>query len=140
MMNKKRVDRLIPYAYEVLKDLHICEKEQNNPSNWVVDSTYKSYFSSFGAAVTMGSLISAAAFFAAAPEENKKRTNADRGKVGKAVLAVLKKENPAIKEESLYEYVRKHGQTAKTKELVLDTAVALKLALNLYPKKPETVK
>ena len=100
MMNKKRVDRLIPYAYEVLKDLHICEQEQNNPSNWVVDSTYKSYFSSFGAAVTMGSLISAAAFFAAA----------------------------------------KHGQTAKTKELVLDTAVALKLALNLYPKKPETVK
>ena len=38
MMNKKRVDKLIPYAYEVLKELHICEEDQNNSGSWVVDS------------------------------------------------------------------------------------------------------
>ena len=139
-MNKKRVDELIPCAYEVLRELNICEEDESNSGSWVVDSTYKSYISSFGAAVTMGSLVSAAAFFAATSKENKKRTSADRGKIGKAVLEVLKKKNPNIREDNLFEYVKKHGQTARTKELVLDAAVALKLALNLYPKKPEPKK
>ena len=139
-MNKKRVDEMIPCAYEVLKTLNICEEDKSNPGTWVVDSTYKSYISSFGAAVTMGSLVSSAAFFAASSEENKRRINADRGKIGQALLEVLKKKYPDIREDNLFEYVKKHGQTARNKELVLDAAVALKLALNLYPKKPESKK
>ena len=62
-MNKKRVDELIPHAYEVINKVHICENDKKDPEKLVVDSTYSSYTSSFGAAVTMGSLISAIAFF-----------------------------------------------------------------------------
>ena len=136
-MIKKRVDELIPYAYEVLKSVNICEEDKDNPGKWVVDPTYTAYISSFGAAVTMGSLISAVAFFAASPEENKKRTSADRGKIGKALLEVLKRKYPNIQEKSLFEYVKNHGQTNQEKEMILDAAVAIKLALNLYPKKPK---
>lgn len=136
-MNKKRVDELIPNAYDVLKDTHICEKDEKDSSVLVIDSTYRAYISSFGAAVTMGSLISATAFFAANSEENKKRTGADRGKIGKAVFEVLKKYNNNIKEADLFQYIKSHGQTNKTKELVLDAGVALKLAMNLYPPKPK---
>ncbi len=136
-MNKKRVDELIPHAYEVIKKVDICGKDKKDPEKLVVDSTYASYISSFGAAVTMGSLISAVAFFATSPEENKKRTDADRGKIGKAIFEVLKLWNPDISESNLFDYVKKHGKTRQTKELILDAAVALKLALNLYPKKPK---
>lgn len=136
-MNKKRVDEFIPIAYQVLKDIHICEKDEKDPNALVIDSTYSSYISSFGAAVTMGSLISATAFFAANSEENKKRTNADRGKIGKAIFEILKMNNTDIKESNLFQYIQSHGQTNKTKELVLDAAVALKLAMNLYPPKPK---
>lgn len=136
-MNKKRVDELIPYAYEVLKNVNICEEDKDNPGNLVVDSTYTAYISSFGAAVTMGSLISAVAFFAASPETNKKRSSADRGKIGKAILEVLKRKYPEIRDESLFEYVNNHEQTNHEKEMILDAAVAIKLALNLYPKKAQ---
>lgn len=137
-MNKKRVDELIPHAYEVINKVHICENDKKDPEKLVVDSTYSSYTSSFGAAVTMGSLISAIAFFSSSPDDNRKRTKTDRTKIGIAIFEILKLWNRDIKDNSLYDYAKNqmdHGHTRQAKELILDAAVALKLALNLYPKK-----
>ena len=113
-MDKKRIDKLIPYAYKSLKKIS---------NNGAIDKEYRGGISSFGAAVSMGSLESAAAFFSA---ENSS-AHYDRRKLGMIVVETAtegKEEN-----KSLYQYVEENKDCMN---LVLDAAVAVKLAMNLY--------
>ena len=134
-MNKARVDALLPTAYDVLAEVRIANQGR-------IPKTYRGYIASFGAAVSGGSLLAAIAFFSEQGGAEK-----DRTKLMKALdLLVygeqLKDERP---QGTLFEHVRKAIVTggrnrtgidakkeAACKEKIIDAAIALKLAMNLY--------
>lgn len=123
-MNKKTVNDMIPYAYEALRESGIAK-------NGRIDKKYRGQISSFGAAITMGSLLSAVAFFS-----DKGSAEVDRQRLMDAILYVLKyqkKYGDDIKK--LYEYVNKQKDNSsnyKAKENIINAAISLKLAMNLY--------
>lgn len=114
-MNKKEIDKMIPAAYSVIEK-KIASKEG------VVDKTYRGGVSSFGAAVSMGSLISAAAFFSA----ESSGASYNRKAVGEIIVSTV---TEGRSEQSLYEYVKANPDC---KSKIMDAAVAVKLAMNLF--------
>ncbi len=116
-MDKKQIDRMIPVAYQSLSKLS---------KNGKIDKTYRGGVSRFGAAVSMGSLESAAAFFSA----DKSGASYDRKELGKIIV---KTASLGKTEKTLYDYVMGNTEDKNVlKNRVLDAAVAVKLALNLY--------
>ena len=132
-MNKRRIDEMIPSAYEAIaNDLAVDGK---------IDKAYRGAISSFGAAIIMGSILSAAAYYNETDTSDKKNPGeiVDKNKVSVVLLNTLKKSEfgAGITENTLYEYVTRccregEGSRIKCKELICDTAVAVKLALNLF--------
>lgn len=134
-MNKTEVNQLLPKAYEVLKITGIADNDDK------IIKTYRGYISTFGAAVSGGSLLAAIAYFS---DHNQGETGCDRTKLMKAIYLLI---NPnadtrkEVGESTLFEYVKKNimrnaqievKQEAAWKEKVIDAAIALKLAMNLY--------
>ena len=127
-MNKERVDANIGKAYDVLKKRNIADEKD------VIQKAYRGQISSFGAAVSSGSLVSAIAFFS-----DKGQSKVDREKLMDALYDLLSdKEKDKIAgnaKNKLFAYVRakyEKGEIDTVKEEVLDCSIALKLAMNLY--------
>lgn len=127
-MNKRVVNEMIPCAYEALCKSGIAEKG-------CVDKKFRSQIASFGAAITMGSLLPAIAVFS-----DKGSAEVDRQKLMDAVLIVLKEKDICSRElNKLFEYVNSSGgdgklqmEENKKKENIINASIALKLAMNLY--------
>lgn len=119
-MNKNTVDQEINIAYEALAEVGIVK-------NGRIEKTYRGQISSFGAAITMGSLLSAIAFFS-----QDGGSDISRSKLMDAILTVLKKRG--IAEDSfknLFDYA-KSSDEEECKEEILNATIALKLSMNLY--------
>ena len=129
-MNKKLVDRWLPYAEEAIRETGIA----NNQGE--VDSSFRGQISSFGAAVYMGSLLTAIAFFSQKAGTQDGNEHVDRTKLLEAILSVLKKAKTADADiASLYTYALgkiNHGEENSCREEIIHAAVALKLAMNLF--------
>ncbi|MBQ6207965.1 MAG: hypothetical protein IJK52_12895 [Oscillospiraceae bacterium] len=119
-MNKASVDRDIPAAYEALKTSGVVQDGK-------IDSGFRGQIATFGAAVSMGSLLSAIAFFS-----EKDKSAVPREKLLDALFRVLQSHGMDRKYENLYQYAAAHPDC---QEEVLNAAIALKLAINLYPKR-----
>ena len=126
-MNKKKVNDEISTAYDVLD---ICGIARNGS----ISKTYRGYISTFGAAITMGSLIAAIAFFSDQGGADK-----DRSKLMDAIYKVLEdaeitskyKGNKQAKD--IFELVKDNkNREAELKEDIINAAIAIKLAMNLY--------
>ncbi len=118
-MNKQTVNRELQYAYNALSNNRIAK-------NGVIDKTFRGQISTFGAAITTGSLPAAIAFFSDDGGSSTERKN-----LLKAILEVLKNDKLCPDNcESLFEYSRKNENEAK--DNILNAAIALKLAMNLY--------
>lgn len=117
-MNKAVIEDLLPKAYEVIKSNTKIYK--NNK----VDSAYRSQLSSFGAAVAGGSLLSAIAFFSV-----KGQSSIDRPELMKCIKALIPE---ATEDTLLFNYVVKQHASTACKEQILNAAIALKLAFNLF--------
>ena len=124
-MNKRVVNEMIPYAYEALCKSGIVV-------NGCVDKKFRSQIASFGAAITMGSLLPAIAVFS-----DKGSAEVDRH----AVLIVLKEKDFCSREISkLFEYANpsegdgkaQNEEESRKKENIVNASIALKLAMNLY--------
>ena len=140
-MDKKRIESNIGLAYDCLeKNKEIFKKHEIIEDNKKVvvagiSSVYRGYISTFGASVTTGNLLSAIAFFSKDGDGDGKRSE-----LIKVIFEILKgnkkKENVEIAEKNLFEYVRKRCQNAsnihRMKEEILDYAIAVKLAMNLF--------
>lgn len=114
-MNKRKVDELIPRAYDVLKEVEIVE-------NGKVKKAWRGQISSFGASVATGSLLAAVAFFS-----NKSGADVDRPKLLRGIEKLLRIQT------GLKAYLSdKSVPIAAKKERIMEAAVALKLAMNLY--------
>ena len=119
-MNKNTVDQEINIAYEALAEVGIAQ-------NGKIEKTYRGQISSFGAAVTMGSLLSAIAFFS-----QDGGSDVSRSKLMDAILIVLKKRGIAKESfQKLFDYAKSSGEEG-CKEDIINAAIALKLSMNLY--------
>ena len=124
-MNKKVINDEMQYAYDALAEAKIADKDGK------IEKTYRGQISSFGAAVTMGSLRPAIAFFSK-DANNGEGSDVQRSKLMKAVLIVLKKAGKAEESlETLYDYTKVKTEDV-CKEDIINAAISLKLAMNLY--------
>lgn len=118
-MNRAMINDEVVVAYDVLKKSEIVEKGK-------IKKTWRGQVSTFGAAVTMGSLIPAVAFFS-----DQGGAIVKRQCIMDAILEIMKKSGIVPDTyQTLFEYVKDQGEQCK--EEVLNAAIALKLAMNLY--------
>ena len=130
-MNKRKVDDLIPQAYEVLKTAGIVEKDENGEFTGKIDSAWRGQISSFGASTAQGSLLAAVSFFSAKSEKTKVE---DRSKLMNAIFLLLPEEDKDGNTR-LFDYVvnmKKLKKEHEAKQKIINAAVSLKLAMNLY--------
>lgn len=126
-MNKREVDRLLPEAYKAIQTYGIADAGGN------VSNTFRGQIAAFGAAVSMGSLLSAVAFFSA-----KGGSKADRPKLMEAIYKLVAMEKPPTEDEKdgdvLFQWVsnRDRKDDPGVKEQIINAAIAIKLAINLY--------
>lgn len=118
-MNKKRVNDWILPAKKVLENIGIAQ-------NGKVDKTFRSQISSFGAAVVMGSLKSAVAFFS----EQGGATVA-REKLIQAMYCLAFETETIANPQDILEIVCKNN-SRDLKEKFIDASIALKLAMNFF--------
>ena len=119
-MNKKRVNEWILPAKKAIEDNGILEKG-------VVKKTYRGQIATFGAAVVMGSLKSAIAFFA---EQNK--SSVDRPKLIKAMYQIIDENHQkAENTQEVFQYVC-DNYSYELVEKFTDASIALKLAFNFF--------
>ena len=121
-MNKKQIDAWIPKAYTALETVGIAKDK-------AVEKNYRGQIATFGASVAMGSVISAIAFFS-----DPGKSDAERPKLLQAMYLLICKDDETS--PTLFDYAKKQWGDkvlqAKFTEEVLNAAVALKLAMNLY--------
>lgn len=128
-MNKKQVDELLPDAVAVLKEVGVANDKNEIPK------AFRGQISAFGASVSTGSLLAAAAFF-----NDQGGAKCGRDKLMKCINALLKKHGLAAPGgATLFDTIRSTPaeKQRKLKEDVLACAVALKLAMNLYTLKSD---
>jgi CRISPR-associated protein Cmr5 len=127
-MSIQRVNNWIGFAKEALEELEIAKDGK-------IVKTFRGQISSFGAAISMGNLKSAVAFFS-----EQAGASVPREKLIRAIWFVIKRSEGAtieeinkshIKTNSIFEFVCKNDSTALKKDF-LDASVALKLAMNLF--------
>lgn len=118
-MNKKYIDQMIPVAYEKLESCKIAE-------NGIINKAFRGQISSFGAAMTTGSLLATVAFF-----QNQGSAVVHREYLNKAIFEMIKQVEGTGSSNNLYEYVQQNN-SIETKEKIVDCAIAIKLAMNLY--------
>lgn len=140
-MNKKRVNDWILPAKEAIINSSITEEKDGQKTVYKiakdgkVDSAFRSQISSFGAAVVMGSLKSAVAFFA-----DKGQASVRRDLLLLAIYYVISGEKTEKTPREVFTYICENDNS-QMKELVIDAAIAIKLALNFFeqPEKKKTV-
>ena len=127
-MSIKRVNDWIVYGKEALIAADIA-------ANNKIVKTFRGHISTFGAAVTMGNLKSAVAFFS----EQAGATVA-RERLLRAICYVLLRNSgkepdeidaKKIKTDEIFDYVCSHD-SIQLKNAFVDASLALKLAMNLF--------
>jgi CRISPR-associated protein Cmr5 len=114
---RKAIDALIPKAYDVLNDVGIANAG-------VIENAWRGQISAFGGAIQNGSLLAAVAVFS-----DKGNSSVQRPLLMKAIKQML------CLEEPLFEYIMEQTgveEMRKAKQKIIEAAVALKLAMNLY--------
>lgn len=132
-MNKKRIEKMLPEALEILKDpkCGICKDGKINKS-------YRSAIASFGAAVTMGGFRAAVAFFS--KDAEKGDSDISRSELIRAIDYLCQTCNIEWRDpnwrpaENVYSKVMERDDEAirRLEQDFLHAAVALKLAMNAF--------
>jgi len=117
---KKRIENLIPIALEVL------EKEFKD----TVPSEYNGYISAFGAGIIQSGLKPTIAIY----ESKNSKTKSDKDTLTRLILEIIKiYEKEDIKTNSLLRYVINSNKSENyLKELIKDSAIAIKLAMRTF--------
>ena len=95
-----------------------------------VQRTYRSQISNFGAAVTMGSIKSAVAFFS-----QQGKAVADRPKLLQAMYFIISN-GEILTPDEIFKWLCSQDQS-EVREKFINASVALKLAMNFYKLLPE---
>lgn len=116
-MNKKQVNEWIPSAKTAVEEFGIAKSGK-------VDNRFRGYISSFGAAVVLGSLKSAAAFLA-----DDGGSEIKRSLLICAMYKIIKGET--AESAKVFDYICNHDNR-QTKEDFINASIALKLSLNYF--------
>lgn len=123
-MSKRRIERFLPTAVQVLRDTGIAKDGR-------INRPFRNQIYGFGAAVATGSLLAVVGYFG-----DQGDADVDRSQLVGAIYQVLRKEAPRSlgNSEDLFEAVKGAGRGGQReiKEMILDAAVALKLAMNFF--------
>lgn len=121
-MSKRRINSLIPAACKAIMDSGLSVNNK-------VDKALRGQISAFGAAVNMGNLLSAVAFFS-----NKGGSGSERHLLMKAVYLLIHKteEESDVTEKSLLDFLVGEPDPEAHKEVIIDAAISIKLAMNLF--------
>ena len=128
-MNKKRVDGWVSTAYDAIISSGIAEKNEAT-GQYEVAKSFRGQVSAFGAAIVMGSLKSAVAFYST--QGNAKE---DRAKLLVAIYKIITGNINANKNPTdIFNYIRDEEKKANSdiKCKVIDASIAIKLAMNLF--------
>ena len=120
-MNKTEVNEMLPRAYDLLKKYDIVEKNK-------IKKSWYGQISTFGSAISTGSLLPAIASFS-----DKGSCSVERGKLLLVIRELICKDDKL--DSSLYEYVNnknKNNMDIIAKDSVLNATIAVKLAMKLY--------
>lgn len=120
-MNKQLLDEFIPKAYTAIIDNEISDKKN------CVSSGFRGQISSFGAAIAMGSLLSAVAAFS---QENKSLV--DRIRLMNAIYQILTERKANSKDNLLSAVVNNTDPEIFSSERILTASIAIKLALSMF--------
>lgn len=120
-MNKRVIEALLPEAYKTLeKNISIVKDGKKT-----IKKAYRGQISTFGAAITTGSLLAAIAFFS-----DKGEADVEREKLMVCIQELIPE---AKTSDSLFNYVSLGTEDMSVyKEKILNAAIALKLAMNLF--------
>lgn len=122
------IDAMIGRAIEVLDTVGIVQTDKKDDKKYI-NKSFRGQISSFGAAVQMGSLISAVAFYS-----SQGGAETDRSKLMDAIYLLVTNEK-TVQEKALLRLV---VDKKVTKQQAIDAAVAIKLAMNAYELRSET--
>ena len=122
-MNKKAVNDQLEIAYQAVIKSGIARKADSG--EYLVNKAFRGQISTFGAAITTGSLKSAIAFFS-----DDGNASVKRSLLIKAIEIILVKRGEIQSGQSLFSYAKNENPEAK--ENIINAAIAIKLALNLF--------
>lgn len=136
MLNKKIIDDYIPKAIDSLGKSKIVRDDK-------ISKTFSGQISTFGSAVVMGSLLSAVAFFSENGGSTVERTQLMNVIYGVIEDKILEKNEEGDNDKKLLKYITDKLEKAKDekekidiyrklKNKILNAAVAVKLAMNIY--------
>lgn len=127
-MNRK-IDKLIPDAIAALKDTNNCRISEDGAT---IKSAYRAAISSFGAAITLGSLKAAVAVFTEDAEGGE--AGIKRSELLRAIHFLVSGE--WISAEEVFKAVIDESNTSANERSLrhrfINAAVALKLAMNAF--------
>lgn len=126
-MNKRVVDSWLSIAYNAIEKCGISEMKDGVKC---IQRTYRSQISNFGAAVTMGSIKSAVAFFS-----QQGKAVADRPKLLQAMYFIISN-GEILTPDEIFKWLCSQDQS-EVREKFINASVALKLAMNFYKLLPE---
>ena len=123
-MNKNIINDEIETAYKLLAEHEVAK-------GGVIKGSFRGQISSFGAAIVMGNLLAAIAYFS-----KQGGASVERQKLIAIIYDIIKKrhENENMPAD-LFSYAngeKKKGAERNCKEEILNAAIAVKLAMNLY--------
>ncbi len=120
-MNKQLLDEFIPKAYTAIVDNKIADEKG------CVSSGFRGQISSFGAAIAMGSLLSAVAAFS---QENKSLV--DRTRLMDAIYQILTGKKADSENNLLRAVVKNTDPENFSSDRILTASIAIKLALSMF--------
>ena len=129
-MNKNRVDGYLGTAVLLLKDdnIGVATAKKGETEKTCIEKTFRGCIASFGAAITMGSLKAAVAFYT-----KKGKASVDRQNLMKMIYRLVVPESEQNDKYDLLPYVIGYKDDSnELKEKICDAAIALKLAMNMY--------
>ena len=129
----KRIQKLIPTAIEAVKGKKLLKIEGNDHIE-KIDKEFNGYISSFGASIISAGLLPSIIFYS-----QKGDSDSDRHKVISCIEYILQKHNNL--NGSLLEQVKllfsgniNTAEIRRWTDNIADAAVALKLAIRIFPK------
>lgn len=125
-MNRKQVEKLIPYAIKII--------EKKLVEDGVVPREYNGYISSFGASIIQSGLLPTVAFY----ESSTSSSEEDKRKLTEAILCLINKSQQE-ENKKLLDYVLKNRESQENiKEDIINAAIAIKLSLRTFKLKDKT--
>lgn len=136
MISNRNIDEFITCAIDIL------ENEKEIVKNGKIKKGYSSQISTFGSAISTGSLLSGIAYFSKSGD-----SSVNRSRLMWIIYEILKNTNrlnPNLQKEiknevpelELYYYVKKFTQNKteiiKLKRTIIEVATAIKLAMNYF--------